>query len=72
MQARTHRELHIEYAMYHMFCKMLERDIRRQHLIPLLLLHFSLERQTESPECEEKFMQSFRQVKTLKLREMAL
>lgn len=39
-----------------------------QHLI-LNLLHFSQERQIQSPECEEKFTQSFRLVNTMKLRD---
>lgn len=54
-------------TMHCMSNKIEREDIHCKHLIPCLL-HFSPERQIQSPECEEKFTQSFRLVNTMKLR----
>lgn len=59
------------YTMRHRFNKTVKRDICCQHLRPCLL-HFSMEHQIQSPECEEKFTQSFRLVNTQELRNMAM
>lgn len=73
-QICTHTQLPIQSwcFMYYMFNKIVKKDIPCQHLTPFFLLHFSPERQIQSPECKHKFTQGFGLVDTLTPREMAM